>query len=91
MSTKPKGRLIIIGGHEDKEGEQTILKAVAQRARGHNGRLVTVTVASNEPEELGREYRALFKDLGVAQVDVVDIRTRDEAADQKHVDKIADA
>jgi cyanophycinase len=91
MSNTAKGRLIIIGGHEDKEGERTILKAVAQRARGDNGRLVIVTVASNLPEELGREYRALFTDLGVKHIDVVDIRTRDEAADQKNVDKIADA
>jgi cyanophycinase len=91
MRSKPKGRLIIIGGHEDKEGERTILKAVAHRARGDHGRLVIVTVASNQPEELGSQYRALFKDLGVGEVDVVDIRTRDEAVDQKNVDKIADA
>jgi cyanophycinase len=91
MSNTPKGRLIIIGGHEDKEGERTILKAVAQQARGQNGRLVIVTVASNQPEELGHEYRALFKNLGVGDVDVVDIRTRDEAADERHVQKIAGA
>lgn len=91
MNSKPKGRLIIIGGREDKEGERTILKAVAHRARGGNRRLVIVTVASQLPQELGREYRALFKDLGVGNVDVVDIRTRDEATDQENVDKIADA
>lgn len=91
MSTNPKGRLIIIGGHEDKQGERTILKTVAHRARGEHGRLVIVTVASQLPEELGHEYRALFKELGVGDVDVVDIRTRDEATDQKNVDKIADA
>jgi len=91
MSAKPKGRLIIIGGHEEKQGERTILKAVAQRARGEHGRLVIVTVASQMPEELGSEYRALFKDLGVRDVDVVDIRTRDEATDEQNVQKIADA
>src|SRR5215211_6996477 len=91
MSTKPKGRLIIIGGHEDKEGESTILKAVAQRAHGDRGHLVIVTVASNEPEELAHEYRALFTNLGVKQVEVVDIRTRDEAADEKNIQKIEGA
>src|SRR5690349_5626589 len=91
MSTQPKGRLIIIGGHEDKEGERTILKAVAHRARGDNGRLVIVTVASQLPEELGHEYRALFKDLGVTDVDVVDIRTRDQAADTSNVQKVEGA
>lgn len=32
MSSTPKGHLIIIGGHEDKEGDEDILKLVAQRA-----------------------------------------------------------
>lgn len=91
MSAKPKGRLIIIGGHEEKQGERAILKMVAQQARGERGRLVIVTVASNQPEELGPEYRALFKELGVGQVDVIDIHTRDEASDEKHVEKIASA
>jgi cyanophycinase len=89
MSNKPKGRLIIIGGHEQKQGERTILKAVAQRARGERGHLAIITVASSQPEELGREYRAIFKDLGVGQVDVIDIRTRDEAADEKLIRKLA--
>jgi cyanophycinase len=91
MSSKPKGRLVIIGGHEDKQGDQAILKLVAQRAHGERGRLVVVTVATNLPKQVGPEYRALFKELGVAQVDVVDIRTRDEATEPKNVEKIADA
>src|SRR4051812_18859588 len=91
MSNHPKGRLIIIGGHEEKQGERTILKAVAQRAHGERGSLVIITVASQMPEEIGSEYRALFKDLGVRDVDVVDIRTRDQATDQKNVEKIAGA
>jgi cyanophycinase len=91
MSNKPKGRLIIIGGHEEKEGKQTILKAVAQRARSGRGCLAIVTVATNQPEEIGREYRKLFTDLGVKQIEIVDIRTRDEAADDTHIQKIAGA
>ncbi len=91
MSNKPKGRLIIIGGHEEKQGEQTILKAVAQRARSDRSRLAIVTVATNQPEEIGREYRELFMELGVKHVEIVDIRTRDEAADDAHIQKIAGA
>jgi cyanophycinase len=91
MSGTPKGRLIIIGGHEQKDGEETILKAVAQRARGEQGRLAIVTVATQHPEELGRKYRALFRGLGVGQVDVVDIRTREEATDEQQIQKIASA
>jgi cyanophycinase len=89
MSTKPKGCLIIIGGHEDKQGDREILAEVARRTKG--GRLVIVTVASQQPEELAKEYRAIFHELGVAKLEVMDIRTRDEAADQKNVEKIAGA
>jgi cyanophycinase len=91
MSSRPKGRLIIIGGHEDKQDDEVILKAVAQRARGEQGSLVVVTVATQQPEEVGRQYRTLFRGLGVQHVDVVDIRTREEAAEEKHVEQIAKA
>src|SRR5215212_4732934 len=91
MSAKPKGRLIIIGGHEDKQGDQDILNVIAECARGDHGSLVVVTVATNMPEEVGAEYQALFKELGVGHVDVVDIRTRGEAADEKNVQLIAKA
>jgi cyanophycinase len=89
MSTKPKGSLIIIGGHEDKQGDREILTEVARRTKG--GSLVIVTVASQQPEELAKEYRAIFHELGVAKLEVMDIRTRDEATDQKNVEKIAGA
>jgi cyanophycinase len=91
MSNHPKGRLIIIGGHEDKQGDREILKAVAQRAHGDRGQLAIVTVASNLPQELGREYRALFAGLGVKHIEIVDIRTRGEATDEQAVQKIAGA
>jgi cyanophycinase len=88
---KPKGSLIIIGGHEDKEDERTILKEVAKHAQRDHGRLVIVTVATHHPEKVAEEYRAVFKELGVGAIDVVDIRTRADAADDKNVRKIADA
>ena len=42
------GPLIIIGGHEDKEGDKTILKEVAARVK--DGKLVIATVASHQPD-----------------------------------------
>ena len=91
MSDRPKGSLIIIGGHEDKEGDREILQEVAQRARRGSGRIVVVTVASQEPEALADDYRKVFGELGVKRVDVLDIRTRDEAFDQSNVEKLAGA
>jgi cyanophycinase len=73
----PKGTLIIVGGHEDKEGEKKILKEIARRAQ--KGRLVITAVASEKPDEHERDYTALFKELGVAHIDVLTIETRDDA------------
>lgn len=42
------GTLIIIGGHEDHEGEREILSEVARHVR--NRRLVLATIAPQEPE-----------------------------------------
>src|SRR4051812_41452132 len=57
----PKGRLILIGGAEDRQGEMTILKQVAARARG--GRLAVITTASSEPAQMFSMYRRIFEDL----------------------------
>lgn len=93
MSSKKRGNLIIIGGHEDREAkdEQTILKQVAQRAIDGNGRLALVTVASQEPEALIDTYVPLFKKLGLKQVDVLDIRTREDAYSENNLGKMVDA
>lgn len=83
-------KLIIIGGHEDKEDEQVILKEVAQRAL-KDGCLLIVTVATNEPQDIAKEYAALFKGLGVRNIGVMDIRTRDDAHDEANVKQIESA
>lgn len=91
MSNTPRGTLIIIGGHEDKEDDCAILAEVARRAHGQGGRLVVVTVATQSPEEVAAEYQEVFTRLGVKHVDALDIRTREQAYDEKEVQKIADA
>ena len=60
------GPLIIIGGHEDKEGKRLILKEVANRVR--HGKLVIATVASQEPDGYFDAYRRAFKGLGVGEL-----------------------
>jgi len=86
MATKKKekakakekpGRLIIIGGGERKDEERTILKEVARQADG--GKLVVVTVATEEPEETWEDYRKIFQELGVKKLERLDVRIREEA------------
>ncbi|MFL6262559.1 MAG: cyanophycinase [Thermoanaerobaculia bacterium] len=71
-----QGTLIIIGGGERQDGEQTILQEVARRAG--IGKLVVATIATAEPEETWKEYREIFKKLGVKKVEWLDIRVREE-------------
>lgn len=89
MEEKTKGDLIIIGGHEDKQGDREILTEVARRAKG--GPLLMITVATQQPKQMGEEYSKVFRELGVKQVEVLDIRTRGDASDEANVAKIKDA
>jgi cyanophycinase len=65
MSDSP-GPLIIIGGHEDKEGDKVILSEVARRLAG--GRLVIATVASHQPGGYFEAYKAAFGALGLTDL-----------------------
>src|SRR5437764_1250152 len=71
-------RLIIIGGHEEKDStkDRAILEEVARTAADRGERVLVLTVASQLPHELGRDYRGVFRELGVKHVDVLDVRTR---------------
>lgn len=84
----PKGRLILIGGAEDREDDMVILREVASRARG--GRLAVVTAASAEPDEMWKLYRKVFSGLGVKDVVHVAVDTRDDAYDAARL-KVLDA
>lgn len=74
------GTLVIIGGHEDKEGDCVILKEVAKLA--NHGKLVLATVASEVPEDYYEEYKICFDRIGVEQLTHLYIADRTESADQ---------
>ena len=71
------GTLVIVGGHEDKDGERVIHRALVHCLGG--GALAIATVASEQPDALWREYAALFRKLGVADVRHLAIASRAEA------------
>lgn len=78
-----KGTLIIIGGKEDKKKDKKILQEVARRAA--SGKLIVATVATDLPDEVWEEYRKLFSDLGVRNVEHLDIRSRTDALSEEAV------
>jgi cyanophycinase len=93
VTTGAKGTLIVIGGHEEKarDGDREVLTMVAAHATKKKGPLLIVTAATNLPAEVAAEYTAVFHDLGVDQVDVLDVRTREEAQQPEAVAKVAHA
>lgn len=78
------GSLLIIGGHEDKKGDQRILEEVVTRANG--GKLVVATIASEEPKPQFEEYRRVFGKLGVRDIVQLDVRRREEILTDQHLE-----
>jgi cyanophycinase len=87
-SMTPKGKLIAIGGAEDKgnaEGrsehafiEDGILKRVVDEAGGPSARIALITAASSIPVEVAANYVEAFGKLGVNDLDVLEIRERSD-------------
>jgi cyanophycinase-like exopeptidase len=48
------GELVIIGGRENREGDQPILEEVVALAGGKSGRIAIVPIASDVPEEMAK-------------------------------------
>jgi cyanophycinase len=74
------GRLLVIGGAEDPDGdEMRILPRLVEMAGGRRARILVCSAPSADPEEKVRVYRALFEKVGVAEVYEAPISTRAEA------------
>jgi cyanophycinase len=83
------GELIVIGGHEEKDGDPEILKAVSERVGG--GMLLIATLASEVALEQWQEYRQVFHKLGVKKIEHLDVETRAETAEDQRAAQIKHA
>ena len=88
LSEKVSGNLIIIGGAEDKEGDKEILKRVAKYIDPENEKLIIATIATEYPEKSYQNYKNVFSDLGIKNIDKLDISTREDAFNMKNVELI---
>jgi cyanophycinase len=101
--TIPKGKLIAIGGAEDKgtdleKGEIQrnnlnffelgILRRIVQEAGGSDARIEVITTASMIPFEVGNNYLDAFGKIGCTNVDVMHIRNRQDTMNQEYLDRI---
>ena len=87
---KIKGTLIPIGGNEDKNIEiseqytlefiaEGILSQVVKESGGVDAKIVVVPTASNIPVEVGENYLHAFHSLGCDNVQIADIRKREDS------------
>ena len=84
------GRLIAIGGNEDKANELMVLKRVVQEIGKTKFRVGVITTASENPEQRGKDYQTVFTTLGASKIDIFNIKERVQANNRKSAKAIAD-
>ncbi|MBS1759083.1 MAG: cyanophycinase [Bacteroidetes bacterium] len=99
----PKGKLIAVGGAEDKGTdletgeihrnnlnffELGILRRVVEEAGGNHAHIEVITTASTIPFEVGENYLNAFGKIGCTNVNVMHIRNRHDTMEQEYLDRI---
>lgn len=86
-----RGRLMAIGGGEDKEKDCLILKEFVRLAGEDKARIVVMTTATDLPEEVAAEYTEVFKRLGAKQIEAIDVSQRSDAAKPEAIEAVKKA
>jgi cyanophycinase len=76
------GRLIAIGGNEDKANDLVVLKRVVREIGKPVYNVAIITTASEEPLQRGKDYEQVFKILGASEIKILAIETRAQANDR---------
>ncbi|MES1021638.1 cyanophycinase [Gloeocapsa sp. BRSZ] len=73
--------VLIIGGAEDKVHGREILQTFFLRAGAQNAHIAIIPSASREPAIIGSRYTSIFEEMGAKQVELLDIRERQQCED----------
>jgi len=85
-----RGWIIPIGGAENKENDRHILERFVRCSGGRDADLVVIPTASRL-HETGPRYEKLFREIGVARVDVMDFDTRRDAQESGRLRRLEEA
>lgn len=100
----PKGKLIAIGGAEDKGSSELeahhlnnlnffelgILRRIVEEAGGPSARIEVITTASTIPYEVGNNYLDAFGKIGCTNIGLMHIRGRETVNDKDYIKRITD-
>jgi cyanophycinase len=102
----PKGKLISVGGSEDKGTgidphfaqkahlnffEFGILKRILSEMKGIDSTIEVITTASQIPEEVGDNYIQAFGKLGCSNIGILHIKKREDALKPEYLERIRKA
>jgi cyanophycinase len=87
----PGGGLLLIGGHEDKTGDAAILREIAEWTHTQNAPLALLTSATELPRDYAEEYQRAFERVGITRIEHIDVRSRQDAHDDRLVQRLAQA
>lgn len=87
----PKGLLVAIGGNEDKRYELHILSTILALVKKQKKTIEIITTASHHPDEVGKVYENVFAKDSHHTVGIMDLSTREQAADPVFLKRITAA
>lgn len=96
---RAKGILIPIGGNENKgiatkeiynteNIEDGILARVVIESGGKNALIAVIPTASSIPDQVAENYLRAFGELGCNNIEIIDIRKREDSENPKYIDVI---
>lgn len=79
-----KGTLTLIGGAEDRQSNTGVLQKLLEKTQPKS--IAVIPTASMYGYELGDEYRACFRRLGVDNIEILDIKERRDTEEARYLD-----
>lgn len=86
MLQSNRSSVLVIGGAEDKIHGREILHTFFQCSGGSDARIGILPCASREPSIIGDRYRYIFQNMGAREVEVLDIRDRQQGSDPRYME-----
>ena len=89
VKTQKKGYLVLIGGAEDRRNDKVVLRKLINLNDAQN--VVIITSATLYPAETAEDYFYAFRDLGIKNIHIFDIRDNRESNDAAYLEIVDNA